>query len=94
MFVSVPTVTARYYPNPQKSLERQLFAADVNPTPLLEVVAQELAYRAKGKVTVYIEADSDIYSLRNILKVSFVCVQDQYRLRWVGLIGRGVRKVR
>jgi hypothetical protein len=66
----VPTVTARYYPNPSKSLERALFAADVNPTLLLEIIAQELAYRAKSKVTVYVESEKDTYALRNVLKVS------------------------
>jgi hypothetical protein len=68
--LAVPTVTARYYPDPSKSLERALFAADINPTPLLEIIAQEMATRAKGKVTVYIEAEKDIYSIRNVLKVS------------------------
>ncbi|KAL8573315.1 hypothetical protein ACOMHN_032777 [Nucella lapillus] len=67
-----PTVTARYYPDPKKPLERALFAADVNPTPLLEVVTQEIAYRAKGKVTVYIENDGDTHVLRNLLKVLMV----------------------
>nr|KAG5704395.1 hypothetical protein BaRGS_031101 [Batillaria attramentaria] len=55
----VPTVTARYYPNPKKSLERALFSADINPTPLLELVAQEMAFRAKGVVKVFIEAEKD-----------------------------------
>lgn len=67
----VPTVTARYYPDPKKSLERAMFSADINPTPLLELVAQEMAFRAKGKVTVFIEAEKDTYALRNVLKVLF-----------------------
>ncbi|XP_076453310.1 uncharacterized protein LOC143288574 isoform X2 [Babylonia areolata] len=67
-----PTVTARYYPDHKKPLERPLFAADVNPTPLLELVSQELAFRAKGKVVVYIEAEGDVYALRNIIKVLMV----------------------
>lgn len=71
-FFQVPTVTARYYPDPQKSLERELFSADINPTLLLELVAQEMAFRAKGKVTVYIEAEKDTYALRNVLKVIFL----------------------
>lgn len=72
LLFQVPTVTARYYPDPQKSLERELFSADINPTPLLELVAQEMAFRAKGKVTVYIEAEKDTYALRNVLKVIFL----------------------
>lgn len=72
----VPTVTSRYYPDPKKSLERALFSADINPTPLLELVAQEMAFRAKGKVTVYIEAEKDTYALRNVLKVLFVYNKD------------------
>lgn len=66
----MPTVTARYYPDPSKSLEKALFAADINPNPLLEIVAQEMAFRAEGKVTVFVEAETDIYALRNVLKVS------------------------
>ena len=65
----MPTVTARFYPNPAKSLEREMFAAFVNPTPLLDIAAQELAFRAKGVVIVYIEAERDTYALRNVLKV-------------------------
>ena len=71
----MPTVTARYYPDPKKSLERALFSADINPTPLLELVAQEMAYRASGKVTVYIEAEKDTYALRNVLKVRTLCLR-------------------
>ncbi|KAK7493718.1 hypothetical protein BaRGS_00015047 [Batillaria attramentaria] len=72
----VPTVTARYYPNPKKSLERALFSADINPTPLLELVAQEMAFRAKGVVKVFIEAEKDTYALRNVLKVLFAYNKD------------------
>ena len=46
-----------------------MFAAFVNPTPLLDIAAQELAFRAKGVVIVYIEAERDTYALRNVLKV-------------------------
>lgn len=62
-------MTARYYPDTKKSLEKALFAVNRNPTPLLELVSQEMAYRAKGKVILYIEDEKDIYALRNILKV-------------------------
>ena len=65
----VPTVTGRFYPNPAKSLEREMFAAFINPTPLLDIAAQELASRAQGVVIVYIEAERDTYALRNVLKV-------------------------
>lgn len=65
----VPTVTARYYPDPSRSLERALFSSDINPTPVLEIISQEVAYAAKGKVKVFIEAEKDIYALRNVLKV-------------------------
>nr|KAG5707966.1 hypothetical protein BaRGS_025104 [Batillaria attramentaria] len=61
-------VTGRFYPDPKKSLEREMFAAYINPTPLLDIAAQELAFRAKGKVTVYIEAEKDTYAMRNALK--------------------------
>ena len=46
-----------------------MFAAFINPTPLLDIAAQELAFRAQGVVIVYIEAERDTYALRNVLKV-------------------------
>ncbi|KAK7087589.1 uncharacterized protein [Littorina saxatilis] len=63
------TVTARFYPDPKSSVERELFDASINPTPLLDIAAQELAARASGMVTVFIHAERDTYALRNVMKV-------------------------
>ena len=63
------TVTSRFYPVSGSSAEREMFDAVANPTPLLDIAAQELAFLAKGKVTVFIERDDDINALRSVLKV-------------------------
>lgn len=66
----VPTVTRRFFPNPAHSIEKELFGS-INPTPLLELAAQEFAYRASGLVAIYIESERDTYALRNVLQVLF-----------------------
>ena len=46
-----------------------LFGGADNPTPLLEIVEQELAWQANGTVHVYIDGNKDVSALRNSLKV-------------------------
>jgi hypothetical protein len=52
------------------SIEETVFDGHDNPSPLLEIVEQQIAKQAKGNVTVYIENIRDISALRNVLKVS------------------------
>lgn len=62
----MPLITATYtYDN----TEELLFGGADNPSPLLEIVEQELAWRAEGKVDVYIETAKDINALRNTIKI-------------------------
>lgn len=52
-----------------ENTEELLFGGADNPSPLLEIVEQELAWRAEGQVEVYIQDAKDINSLRNTIKV-------------------------
>ncbi|XP_041378411.1 uncharacterized protein LOC121390613 [Gigantopelta aegis] len=67
--ILMPLVTSRFRPNATSSLEFMLFSSEQNPTPVLELVEQEMAYKASGKVNVFIEEDNDVSSLRQVLKV-------------------------
>ena len=49
--------------------EDLIFGGGDNPSPLLEIVEQELAWRAIGNVDVFIDGLRDISALRNVLKV-------------------------
>ena len=62
----MPVITAKYTRN---ETEEFLFGISNNPTPLLEIVEQEFAWRAEGEVNVFIDGENDISALRNSLKV-------------------------
>lgn len=62
----MPLITATY--SKDNTIE-QLFGGADNPSPLLEIVEQELAWRAEGNVDVYIENAKDVNALRNVLKI-------------------------
>lgn len=67
---TVPLITAKYRVNPENSVEEKLFNNEDNPSPLLELVGQELAMQTSGIVKVYIDTLGDISRIRNVLKVS------------------------
>lgn len=56
---------SKYYH--EKSPEA-VFGVD-NPSPLFDIVEQELAYRAEGHVDVFIDGTKDIFALSNALKI-------------------------
>ena len=62
----MPLITATYQ---RGSTEELIFGGADNPSPLLEIVEQELAWRAEGKVDVFIDGPRDVSALRNVLKV-------------------------
>ena len=63
----VPLITATYK---RDNTEELVFGGADNPSPLLEIVEQELAWRAVGNVDVFIDGLRDISALRNVLKVT------------------------
>ncbi|XP_060568332.1 uncharacterized protein LOC132726934 [Ruditapes philippinarum] len=62
----MPVITATYK---HDNADELLFGGADNPSPLLEIVEQELAWRAEGNVDVYIENAKDISALRNVIKI-------------------------
>ncbi|KAL4222201.1 hypothetical protein ACF0H5_018238 [Mactra antiquata] len=62
----MPVITAKYS---HKNTDDLLFGGGDNPSPLLEIVEQELAWRAEGHVDVYVENAKDVNALRNVLKI-------------------------
>lgn len=70
LMFTVPLITAKYRVNPENSVEEKLFNNEDNPSPLLELVGQELAMQTSGIVKVYIDTLGDISRIRNVLKVS------------------------
>lgn len=65
----LPLITASYRRN---NVEELIFDAAANPSPLLEIVEQELAWRAEGTVSVFIDGMTDITALRNVLKILMI----------------------
>ncbi|XP_046575818.1 uncharacterized protein LOC124283831 [Haliotis rubra] len=65
-------MTSRYPTEPSGSIEVLMFSSEKNPMPLMELVEQEMAYRAAGRVRVFVDHQEDIKSLKGILKVLMV----------------------
>ncbi|XP_061198096.1 uncharacterized protein LOC133206181 [Saccostrea echinata] len=61
-----------YKPNPNTSIEEEVFGATDNPSPLLQIVEQEIAMNVSGNVSVVIDRYKDISALRSVLKVLMI----------------------
>lgn len=59
-----------YKPNPNTSIEEEVFGATDNPSPLLQIVEQEIAMNVSGNVSIVIDRYKDISALRSVLKVT------------------------
>ncbi|XP_067681059.1 uncharacterized protein [Haliotis asinina] len=68
----MPLMSSRYPANPSESIEVLMFSSEKNPMPLMELVEQEMAYRAVGRVRIFIDHQEDVKSLKGILKVLMV----------------------
>ncbi|KAH3802556.1 uncharacterized protein LOC127837090 [Dreissena polymorpha] len=62
----LPLTTATYK---HENADELIFGGADNPSPLLEIVEQELAWRAVGNVDVYLESAKDVNSLRNTIQI-------------------------
>ncbi|XP_052242741.1 uncharacterized protein LOC127852795 [Dreissena polymorpha] len=62
----LPLTTATYM---HENADELIFGGADNPSPLLEIVEQELAWRAVGNVDVYLESAKDVNSLRNTIQI-------------------------
>ncbi|XP_062573122.1 uncharacterized protein LOC134235056 isoform X2 [Saccostrea cucullata] len=68
----MPLLTATFRPDPSRSVEERLFTPEDNPSPLLEIISQEMAIRASGVVRVFLDSSKDLSNLRHVLKVLLV----------------------
>ena len=55
---------------PDKAQEERLFDGRTNPSPLIDLIEQDMAMRAEGEVNVFIDYERDITSLKRAIKVS------------------------
>ena len=62
-----------YRPDSERAMEVRLFEGTNNPNPIIDMVEQEMAFRAQGKVHVYLEYERDLSALKKVVKVS-VCL--------------------
>ncbi|GAB1602281.1 uncharacterized protein LOC115224777 [Argonauta hians] len=65
-------LASKYSISGSTTVKELLFDGEYNPSPLTEILEQELAMRASGNVSVFIEADSDVGVLRNVIKILLV----------------------
>ncbi|XP_021358220.1 uncharacterized protein LOC110453568 [Mizuhopecten yessoensis] len=68
----ITTVNKKYRPFEDKTIEEMLFGPGDNPSPLLDMLEQEMAYRVRGHVRVYIETKDDLSALDQVLKILMV----------------------
>ncbi|XP_061168900.1 uncharacterized protein LOC133178168 [Saccostrea echinata] len=66
------TLTTKYKPKPSETNEELLYDPADNPSPLLDILEQEMAMRVSGNVSVYIESNGDVSKLNHILKILMV----------------------
>ncbi|XP_014775101.2 uncharacterized protein LOC106872581 [Octopus bimaculoides] len=67
-----PLLDSKYNVKESETVKELLFGGDDNPSPLMELLEQELAMRASGKVIVFLETDKDVDVLRNVLKILMI----------------------
>ncbi|XP_060074378.1 uncharacterized protein LOC132554096, partial [Ylistrum balloti] len=68
----ISTVNEKYRPFDDKSIEEMLFGPSDNPSPVLDMLEQEMAYRVRGHIRVYIETNDDLSALEQVLKIVMV----------------------
>lgn len=76
-FISEETLTTKYKPDSSLTNEELVYDPMDNPSPLLNILEQEMAMRVSGNVSVYIENNGDISRLNQILKVCRILVKNE-----------------
>lgn len=76
-FISEETLTTKYKPDSFQTNEELVYDPMDNPSPLLNILEQEMAMRVSGNVSVYIENNGDISRLNQILKVCRILVKNE-----------------
>ncbi|XP_061188851.1 uncharacterized protein LOC133197027 [Saccostrea echinata] len=66
------TLATKYKPDSSKTNEELLYDPVDNPSPLPDILEQEMAMRVSGNVSVYIESSGDISKLNHLLKILMI----------------------
>lgn len=77
LLISEETLTTKYKPDSSQTNEELVYDPMDNPSPLLNILEQEMAMRVSGNVSVYIENNGDISRLNQILKVCRILVNNE-----------------
>jgi hypothetical protein len=64
------SVKKLYRPDPNKSIQEQLYSPENNPSPLLDLIKRMYAFSATGKAVIWIMNDAEATSMKNVLKVT------------------------
>ena len=68
--IPAPLIMSSYRPDSDRAMEVRLYEGTNNPSPIIDLVEQEMAFRAQGVVHVYIEYEKDLSALKKVVKVS------------------------
>ena len=52
-----------------RAMDVRLYEGTNNPSPIIDLVEQEMAFRAQGVVHVYIEYEKDFSALKKVVKI-------------------------
>lgn len=53
-------------------MEVRLYDSTNNPSPIIDLIEQEMAMRAEGEVHVYVEYERDLSALKKVVKVTLM----------------------
>ncbi|XP_062588036.1 uncharacterized protein LOC134249705 [Saccostrea cucullata] len=66
------TLATKYKPDSAKTNEELVYDPVDNPSPLPDILEQEMAMRVAGNVSVYIESSGDVSKLNHLLKILMI----------------------
>ena len=69
---TAPLVMATYQLFDNRAQEERLYDGRTNPSPLIDLIEQDMAMRAEGEVHVYIDYERDITALKRVIKVRYI----------------------
>ncbi|XP_048252021.1 uncharacterized protein LOC124134974 [Haliotis rufescens] len=72
----MPLLNSKYQPDPKQSREEMLYSGDNNPSPLITLIEQEFARQISGVVKVYIESETDMAAMRDVIKILMIYNRD------------------
>ncbi|XP_078663209.1 uncharacterized protein LOC144906623 [Branchiostoma floridae x Branchiostoma belcheri] len=72
----VQSVDERYRPDPAQSAEQELYSAQENPLPVMDLLYKLYGMHARGHVNVWVESVEEINMLKNSLEVVMVYNKD------------------